>query len=118
MSTTTKTALSSSKRLADQFTAPRLSVADRIAAGKRLRTVVPRASLAEYKPQPNRNDPIAILEAQAKSWLKDLVSVRHARMLTSPFAFFARLRGRDGAGPESIAGRWPSSPGLRLHACI
>jgi len=90
MSTTTKTALSSSERLADQFTAPRLSVADRIAAGKRLRTVVPRASLAEYKPTRNRNDPIAILEAQAKSRLKHLVPVRYARMLTSPFAFLRR----------------------------
>jgi hypothetical protein len=32
----------SSKKLLDQFTAPRPSVADRIAAGKRLRTAVPR----------------------------------------------------------------------------
>src|SRR5215831_8073441 len=112
MSTTTKTALSGSERLVDQFVAPRLSVADRMAAGKRLRTVVPRASLAEYKPTRNRNDPIAILEAQAKSRLKHLVPVRYARMLTSPFAF---LRGSAAVMAQDLS---PSPvTGLHVQVC-
>jgi uncharacterized protein (DUF2252 family) len=102
----------SSERLADHFTAPRLSVADRIAAGKRLRTVVPLASLAEYKPQPNRKDPVAILEAQAKTRLQELVPVRYSRMLASPFAF---LRG----GAAIMAQDLTSSPvtSLQVQVC-
>jgi uncharacterized protein (DUF2252 family) len=78
------------KNLADQFTAPRASITDRLEAGKRLRTTVSRASLAEYKPPANRKDPVAILETQAKTRLQQLIPVRYARMLASPFAF---LRG-------------------------
>lgn len=59
-------------------------------AGKRLRTTVSRASLSEYKAPANRKDPVAILEAQAKTRLQQLIPVRYARMLASPFAF---LRG-------------------------
>ena len=79
-----------SKKLLEQFTAPRPSVEDRIAAGKRLRTTVPRTDLGEYKAQKTRKDPVAILEAQAKTRLQELIPVRYARMLMSPFAF---LRG-------------------------
>src|ERR1700759_5043380 len=79
-----------SKRLGEQFTAPRASIADRMEAGKRLRTAVPKASQGEYKPVANRRDPVEILEAQGKTRLQNLVPVRYARMLTSPFAF---LRG-------------------------
>lgn len=76
--------------LVDQFTAARPSVADRMAAGKTLRTKVPRASLADYKPFLKRKDPVEILVAQAKTRLPELIPVRYARMLASPFAF---LRG-------------------------
>lgn len=76
--------------LVEQFTAPRPSIADRIATGKALRAKVPRASLAEYRPALNRKDPVTILEAQAKTRLPQLIPVRYARMLQSPFAF---LRG-------------------------
>ena len=76
-----------SKKLLEQFTSPRPSVVDRIADGKRLRTTVPKASLAEYKSQKTRKDPVAILEAQAKTRLQNLIPVRYARMLMSPFAF-------------------------------
>src|SRR5277367_782400 len=77
-------------KLIEQFTAARPSVADRMAAGKALRTKVPRESLAEYKPSLKRKDPVGILEAQAKTRLPQLIPVRYARMLASPFAF---LRG-------------------------
>src|SRR5258705_1076045 len=82
--------VSSGGRLVEKFTASRPSVADRMEAGKALRTKVPRASLADYKPPAKRKDPVAILEAQAKTRLPQLIPVRYARMLASPFAF---LRG-------------------------
>lgn len=82
--------LSAGKKLADQFTKTRPSITDRMEAGKRLRTTVSRASLSEYKAPANRKDPVAILEAQAKTRLQQLIPVRYARMLASPFAF---LRG-------------------------
>ena len=59
--------------IADRFTRTRPSVADRLAAGKALRTTVPLASLGEYVPSPKRKDPVAILEAQAKTRLPELI---------------------------------------------
>src|SRR5271155_3832886 len=102
----------SSKKILEQFTAPRPSVADRIAVGKRLRTAVPRASLAEYKAQKTRKDPVAILEAQAKTRIQELIPVRYARMLQSPFAF---LRGTAAVMGQDLA----SSPvtGLQVQLC-
>ena len=100
------------KKLAAQFTAPRPSVEDRLEAGKRLRTAVPRASLAEYKPPANRKDPVAILEAQNKTRLQNLVPVRYARMLMSSFAF---LRGTAAVMAQDLS----TSPvtGLQVQAC-
>jgi len=101
-----------SKKLFEQFTAPRPSVADRIAAGKRLRTAVPRASMAEYKAQKTRKDPVAVLEAQAKTRLQSLIPVRYARMLQSPFAF---LRGTAAVMAQDLS----TSPvtGLQVQLC-
>ncbi len=83
-----------------------------MAAGKRLRTTVPRASLAEYKTQKTRKDPVAILETQAKTRLQDLIPVRYARMLTSPFAF---LRGTAAVMAQDLS---PSPvTGLQVQVC-
>jgi uncharacterized protein (DUF2252 family) len=104
--------LKSSKSLADRFTASRPSIADRLASGKRLRTNVSRASLAEFKLPRARKNPVAILEGQAKSRLKELIPVRYARMLTSPFAF---LRGTAAVMAQDLS----VSPvsGLDVQAC-
>jgi Uncharacterized protein conserved in bacteria (DUF2252) len=103
---------SRSKQLSDQFTAPRPSVADRMESGKRLRTTVPKASLAEHQPPKNRKDPVAILEAQAKSRIQGLIPVRYARMLQSPFAF---LRGTAAAMAQDLS---PSPvTGLQVQLC-
>jgi uncharacterized protein (DUF2252 family) len=104
--------VSTSKKLADQFTAPRPSVADRIDTGKRLRTTVPRAKLAEFKPQAARKDPVGLLEAQAKTRIQELIPVRYARMLMSPFAF---LRGTAAVMAQDLA---PSPvTGLQVQLC-
>lgn len=100
------------KKLADQFTALRPSIEDRLAAGKRLRTEFPRAGLAEFKPPANRKDPLALLEAQSKNRLKELIPVRYARMLISPFAF---LRGSAAVMAQDLS----ASPvtGLQVQTC-
>src|SRR5689334_13205931 len=76
--------------IVENFTRVRPTIAERMAAGKSLRTKVPRARLAEYEPPSKRKDPVSILEGQAATRLPQLIPVRYARMLASPFAF---LRG-------------------------
>ena len=73
-----------------RFTAARPAVAERLAAGKALRQQLPRRQHGVLALSATRQDPVALLEAQAHTRLPDLVPVRYARMLTSPFAF---LRG-------------------------
>lgn len=90
----------------------RPSITDRLATGKRLRIGLPGASFAEYTPPRVRKDPVAILEAQARTRLQQLVPVRYARMLASPFAF---LRGSAAIMAQDIS---PSPvTGLRVQAC-
>ena len=79
-----------SKKLLDHFQSTQLSIEERFASGKKLRDKFPRIKQGEYKPAANRVDPISILEEQGKTRIPDLVPVRYARMLGSPFAF---LRG-------------------------
>ena len=64
------------------------SRAERYAAGKALRSKVPRSSHAEWSPDPERPDPISLLEEANKTRLKHLVPIRYGRMSMSPFAFY------------------------------
>lgn len=102
---------SRAEALASAFTAPRPSVEERMAAGKALRERVPRARHGAFERLPEV-DPLAILKAQAATRLQQLVPVRHARMLQSPFAF---LRGSAAVMAADLA---PSpSTGIRVQAC-
>src|SRR5215475_12474067 len=104
--------LRSDSRFVEQFTTPRPPVEDRMAQGRALRTKVPRSSLAEYKPPAKRKSPVAILEAQAKTRLPQLIPVRYARMLASPFAF---LRGCAAVMAQDLS---PSPvTGLSVQVC-
>jgi uncharacterized protein (DUF2252 family) len=104
--------LASSKKLLDRFSAPRPSIADRIRTGERLRTTVPLADLAELKLPAKRTDPVAILETQAKTRIPELIPVRYARMLASPFAF---LRGTAAVMAQDLSAS--SVTGLEVQAC-
>ncbi|MDM0012735.1 DUF2252 domain-containing protein [Variovorax sp. J22P168] len=97
--------------LASAFTEPMPSVEQRMAAGKALRERVPRASHGAFERMP-KVDPLAILAAQATSRLAELVPVRHARMLQSPFAF---LRGSAAVMAADLAGS--PATGLQVQAC-
>jgi uncharacterized protein (DUF2252 family) len=96
----------------ERFLKPVPPIAERLAAGKALRLEFPRASLATLQPPPRRKDPVAILEAQAKTRLQQLIPVRYARMLTSPFAF---LRGSAAVMAQDLS-RSPVT-GITVQAC-
>lgn len=102
----------SAEELLLSFTEPQPDLKTRLAAGKALRGKTPRAQHADYAPHKQRKDPVDILRAQAKTRLPGLVPIRHARMLTSSFAF---LRG----GAAIMAADLSHTPnsGHRVQAC-
>ena len=88
------------------------TVEERLAAGKHLRERVPRNAHAQYQPALDRPDPVAVLEEQNRTRLPDLVPVRYARMLVSPFAF---LRGAASMMAFDLSGT--PTTGLKVQAC-
>ena len=88
------------------------SRAERYAAGKALRSKTPRSSHGEWAPDPERPDPISILEESNSTRLKNLVPIRYGRMSLSPFAF---LRGSAGVMASDLA-KTPVS-GIQAQLC-
>jgi uncharacterized protein (DUF2252 family) len=100
------------RRHVDRFVATRPTLDERLAAGKALRDTVPREQHAIYVPRPGREDPVRMLELQNASRLPQLVPVRYARMLESPFAF---LRGSAAVMAADLA---PTpATGALVQAC-
>jgi uncharacterized protein (DUF2252 family) len=62
--------------------------ADRIEAGRAMRDEMPRHSQGEWRAAVDRADPVAVLEAQGKNRVADLLPIRYGRMAESPFGFF------------------------------
>lgn len=85
--------------------------AERRAAGKQARQSVPLEAHAEFLPPPHR-DPVGLLLEQGRDRVPELVPVRHARMLASPFTFY---RGAALVMAADLAGTL--SPGLRTQLC-
>jgi uncharacterized protein (DUF2252 family) len=56
--------------------------------GRAARRAVPRSSHAGWHAPPGRPDPVALLEEQSVGRVPELVPIRHARMLVSPFTFY------------------------------
>lgn len=82
------------------------------AAGRALRSRVPRRSHAEWRPSDDRPDPVAILVGTNANRLPKLVPVRNGRMMSSPFTFF---RGAPAVMAADLS-RTPST-GVRLQIC-
>jgi alkylation response protein AidB-like acyl-CoA dehydrogenase len=83
-----------------------------LAAGKALRDKVLRQAQAQFHRNPDKVDPIAILQAGDVGRIGYLVPIRYGRMLQSPFTFYrgsAAVMAADLAGTPSV--------GLRLQAC-
>ena len=80
--------------------------------GKALRDQCPRSSHAEWKPPRDRPDPVVLIKQADEGRLRELVPVRHGRMLQSPFAFY---RG----AALNMAADLASTPatGIRVQAC-
>jgi uncharacterized protein (DUF2252 family) len=85
---------------------------ERAAAGKAARTDAPRSSHGEWAVASDRPDPVGLLEAQASSRVGQLVPLRYARMLASPFAFY---RGAAAVMAADLAGT-PRS-GFAVQLC-
>jgi uncharacterized protein (DUF2252 family) len=81
-------------------------------SGRALRDVVPRSAHAEWTPASGRRDPVAVLEAQGASRVRELLPIRYQRMAESPFAFY---RGAAAVMAMDLA----ASPatGLHVQAC-
>jgi len=56
--------------------------------GREARSRVPRSAHGDWEPAPRRRDPVAVLADQARTRVPELVPIRNARMLASPFAFY------------------------------
>jgi uncharacterized protein (DUF2252 family) len=84
----------------------------RINRGKAARAEVPRSSHAEFSPDRDRPDPLALLMAEDATRVPELLPIRYARMASSAFAFF-----RGAALPmASDLARTPRS-GLTAQLC-
>ena len=88
------------------------TVAERVARGQAARAEVPRSAHAEFDPGPERPDPVALLERQAKTRVPELVPIRYGRMLVSPFTFYRGAAADHGRRP----GRARRPPGLQRAA--
>jgi uncharacterized protein (DUF2252 family) len=73
---------------------------------------VPRSAHAGWRPAPDRPDPIALLEEQARTRVPELVPIRYGRMVESPFAFY---RGSAYVMASDLAAT-PSS-GIEVQLC-
>jgi uncharacterized protein (DUF2252 family) len=92
--------------------AAHLSLQQRVALGKEARKRAPRSSHADWAPRADRQAPVDLLTAQEIGRLPELLPVRHARMLASPFAFY---RGAAAVMAADLDGT-PDS-GLRTQVC-
>ncbi|MEU6171720.1 DUF2252 domain-containing protein [Streptantibioticus parmotrematis] len=78
-----------------------LTPQERIARGKAARSVAPRSGHAEFRPTPERPDPLDVIRAQSAKRLPELVPIRYGRMSESPFRFYrgaAAIMAADLAG--------------------
>ncbi|MFD6905356.1 DUF2252 domain-containing protein [Streptomyces sp. NPDC060077] len=86
------------------FSAPP-SPAERAATGRKARARVPRSAHGSFEAARDRPDPVGVIERQSATRLPELVPIRYARMLESPFRFYrgaAAIMAADlGPGPDT-----------------
>ena len=115
-----KNGIAASRSTPGKSTGTQLTVDERVGAGRSLRQQVPRSSHGVWEPAADRVDPIALLQAEEKDRLPELVPVRYGRMLASPFTFYratAALMAHDLATTGSSRATVPLTArngGLRL----
>jgi uncharacterized protein (DUF2252 family) len=77
-----------------------------------VRRLLPRGVHGQWAPPPDRADPVAILQAQGRSRIAELLPTRYARMRASAFAFY---RGAAAVMAADLAQR-PNTD-LRVQLC-
>jgi uncharacterized protein (DUF2252 family) len=80
--------------------------------GRSLRASCPRSSHAVWRPSRDRPDPVRIVEQANAGRLPELVPIRHARMLQSPFTFY-RGTAMNMASDLAVT----PTTGIRVQAC-
>jgi uncharacterized protein (DUF2252 family) len=80
--------------------------------GRAHRAQVARASHSVWEPPPDRPDPVAILQEQAKTRVPDLVPIRYGRMVASPFAYY-----RGAAAPMAWDLAHTPTTDIRVQCC-
>lgn len=73
---------------------------ERFAVGKGLRRQVPRRTLGDWEAPADRPDPVGLIQRSHEGRIEELVAIRVARMLTSPYGF---LRGTAIVMAEDVA---------------
>jgi uncharacterized protein (DUF2252 family) len=76
------------RRVASPLGHARVSTGERSLVGRSKRVDVPRSLHGDWKPAPDRPDPVELLAGQETSRLADLVPLRHERMGADAFSFF------------------------------
>ncbi|MFC4374906.1 DUF2252 domain-containing protein [Nocardia halotolerans] len=80
--------------------------------GKAARQSVGRAELGQWRPGPDRADPVTMLVRQGRGRVPELLPIRYARMAQSPFAF---LRGAAAVMAADLAAT--PNTGLTAQLC-
>jgi uncharacterized protein (DUF2252 family) len=111
MPTATRTTKTNAKARAE-VEAEYSTASERAAAGRAVRTAVPRSRHGEWAPAPGRRDPLEILEEQEAVRVPELIPIRHGRMAASAFAFY---RGAAAVMAADLAGE--PRTGLRVQLC-
>ncbi|HTU70357.1 MAG TPA: DUF2252 domain-containing protein [Candidatus Baltobacteraceae bacterium] len=79
---------------------------------KALRKHVPRGAFAQWKPAPDRRDPVELLHETERGRIPALLALRHERMRADVFGFY---RGGAALMAADLAGR--PVTGLRVQLC-
>ncbi|MEU7580870.1 DUF2252 domain-containing protein [Streptomyces sp. NPDC041068] len=95
-----------------ETTSRHLTPQERATRGRAARSAAPRSSHGDFAAAKDRPDPIDVIERQSASRLPDLVPIRYARMLESPFRFY---RGAAAIMASDLVAT-PSS-GIRVQLC-
>jgi len=89
-----------------------LTVAERAARGRAVRSVAPRSGHARFTAAEQRPHPVDVLEQQTLTRVPELVPIRYGRMVESPFRFY---RGAAAIMAGDL-GRMPDT-GLTVQLC-
>ncbi len=96
----------------DRLFTHRRSLAERRAAGKKLRDAYPREAHAVWKAPTGRPDPVSLVVEADKGRIPEMLPLRHGRMALSPFTFY-----RGSALNMAVDLASTPATGVRVQCC-